>query len=87
MEKFKNIPQDRDTKVISTTISSVLGLDCLIETWTWDGFDGCSYIFEICDINVSIEELSDVISKQHNGAQIESKAVSSYQFFNFSTEN
>ena len=63
-EKFKNIPVDKDTKVLLNTESHFGPYDCVLQKWLWDGIYGNSLIFMKEDVkDYAREELrKDVLS-------------------------
>ena len=50
MDKFKNVPLDPDTSIISQEIVKIDGFDAVFQQWTWDGFIGESVIFHSSDV-------------------------------------
>ena len=71
--KWNGIPEDPDTKILRRKIGSVLDHECLIENWSWDGFEGYGYIFMINDINDDLPSVIDQVSKLNGNVIVETK--------------
>lgn len=89
-EKFKNIPTDEDTKIISEFETKFDTLDCVLQTWLYDGIQGTSLIFFKPDLeNTTPEIIKNEIKASGLLKDLESTITFSqnpkhdYAFFNF----
>ncbi|MBE9549442.1 MAG: hypothetical protein IMF09_08575 [Proteobacteria bacterium] len=60
-DKFKNLPVDNETRIISRKNTTLGEYDVLYEVWTWDGICAESIIFVTTDVsgfsNAELEQL------------------------------
>lgn len=89
-EKFKNIPIDKDTKIILELETKFGSLDCVLQTWLYDGFEGTSLIFLKADLeNTTSENIKNEIKQSGLLTDSDSSITYSgnprhdYCFFNF----
>ena len=84
-EKFKNIPVDDDTRIISREQIKVGKYDAIHEKWFWEGVYAESYVFFNEDIKGLIEE--DILSLTSQKKQFSTyKKLDRYTFVNFNFE-
>ena len=90
IEKFENIPTDKDTKIISEIKTKFGTLDCVLQTWYYDGIQGTSLIFLKTDLeNTTNENIKNEIKESGLLKNLESTITFSqnpkheYVFFNF----
>jgi len=84
-EKFKNIPVDDDTRIISREQIKVGKYDTIHEKWFWDGVYAESYVFFNEDIKGLSEE--DILSFTGQKKQFSVyKKLDIYTFVNFNFE-
>ena len=82
-EKFKNIPVDDDTRIISREQIKVGDCDVIHEKWFWDGVYAESYVFFNEDIkDLSKEEVLALANKEGTTY----KKLDRYTFVNFNFE-
>ena len=82
-EKFKNIPVDEDTRIISREQIKIEDYDAIHEKWFWDGINADSYVFFNEDIKgLNEEEVLRLANKE--GATY--KKSDRYTFVNFNFE-
>jgi len=80
MNKFNEVKQDSDTKILFSKEIQVGGFDVLHEKWIWDGIEAQSYIFYNEDIkHLGENELLEIVGKQRTTYSKESI----YTFVNF----
>lgn len=66
--KFSSAEPDPDTKLRSRNKISLDGIDCLVETWSWDGILAGSAIFHSDDITrLSDNEVVKLATRAHKG--------------------
>lgn len=64
-DKFKSVPVEKDTKVLSRKIIKLGDLDAQLEKWSWEGIKAQSVIFSEADIvGQSDEALITLIKAQ-----------------------
>ncbi len=81
-EKFKNIPVDEDTRIISREQIKIGDYDVIHEKWFWDGIYADSYVF----FNEDIKDLSeeDVLTLTYQKKPFATyKKLDTYTFVNF----
>ena len=79
-EKFKEIPVEADTKILSRKETKLGPYDAVLEEWFWDGIKAKSYIFANEDIEgVSEEELKKLVNSEPTTYKKKEK----YTFVNF----
>ena len=91
-EKFLNIPTDLDTTIVFSSEMLFHDLDCVYQTWIYDGIKGSSLIFYQEDLQgVAPETIegyiraSDLLVDRASSITC-SKNSGSYAFFNFNFE-
>lgn len=90
MKNFDNIPRD-DGAILFRTENKFGELDCVFETWIWDGIQANSIIFHKNNVShLSDEELEKMIKeslifKKDNSVTI-SRKNEKYTFVNFNFE-
>jgi len=89
-EKFKNIPTDEDTTIISEFETKFGTLDCVLQTWSYDGVQGTSLIFFKPDLeNTNIENIkneimeSGLLTDPTNTITSSQNPKHDFAFFNF----
>ena len=91
-DKFKNVPVDDDTRILSQEIKRLDKFEALYQLWSWDGYKGESIIFSDDDVkNLSEAEIKEIIRKSSLLKDKESKMTfsqsgSGYTFINFNFE-
>lgn len=91
-EKFKNIPLDPDTHLISTFETKFSEHDCVYQIWVYDSIRASSLIFYKNDIkDLSYEELENLLRTSslmsNNTSEITISSISDdYTFINFNFE-
>ena len=82
-EKFKNIPVDEGTTIISREQIKVGDYDAIHEKWFWDGVYADSYVFFNKDLKgLSEEEVLKLANKEGTTY----KKLDRYTFVNFNFE-
>ncbi|MFT7299147.1 MAG: hypothetical protein ACI9WO_001969 [Sphingobacteriales bacterium] len=65
-DKFKNIPTDEETQMLSAKEIKIAGYDALHQKWIWDDLNGETLVFSTPDIQaLSEKELKDLILENH----------------------
>ncbi len=91
-DRFKNVPLDNETKILSEHIVELGNYEALFQVWSWDGHIAQSIIFT----ETEAEKLSDdVIEKlirtlKFIDKEIElriNRSVKGYTFVNFTMNN
>ncbi len=90
--KFKEIPIDKDTKIVFRQETKVDKFDCLHEVWSWDSIIAESLIFDNEDVeNLNDNELQMMITSPgipYPGSSVLIKrSDSGYTFVNFNLRN
>jgi len=49
--KFKNVPVEEDTRILSQKVVQLNGIDALYQSWAWDGIRASSLIFSEEDVS------------------------------------
>ena len=84
-EKFKNIPVDEGTRIISREQIKIGDYDVIHEKWFWDGIYADSYVFFNEDIKDLNEE--DILKLTNQIQQFSTyKKLDTYTFVNFDFE-
>ena len=84
-EKFKNIPVDEGTRIISRVQVKIEDYDAIHEKWFWDGIYADSYIFFNEDIKDLREE--EILNLTNQIKQfVTYKKLDAYTFVNFDFE-
>ncbi len=84
-EKFKNVPIEKDTKILSIGYMKVGEYDARIERWFWEGVHAFSMIFLKTDVeHISTSNLIDLI-RQKTGIidEFEFSDSGEYLFFSY----
>ncbi len=63
MDKFKDVPVEKETKVISRKIIKLDTLEAQHEKWRWDGITAQSIVFAEADIKDQTEEQLIILIK------------------------
>ncbi len=85
---FDEIPNDNDTKIISTELIKIEGIECLKQEWLWEGIKGKSIIVP----TESIKELSEnrlmkyICGLQTNKQELTKANKGKYIFYNYQFE-
>jgi hypothetical protein len=87
-DKFKKVPVDGDTRILSSEERKIGDYDVLIQLWSWDGIMGGSVIFANEDIaGLDEDKIMELVKKSefvNEDASINAnKSDSGYTFFNF----
>lgn len=86
-DKFKEIPVDKETKILLNANETLNDLDVLYQKWFWDGITAESFIFLNHDITaISEEETVKMVQnspRMDNGSQTTYKKGALYTFVNF----
>jgi len=90
MNNFKDLPVDKDTRIIKNSEIQINGIDVLNQKWNFDGIIGNSIIFKSPDVsNLSDTELLEFI-KEHSEIKINGSVTFSdkngYRFVNYNFE-
>lgn len=87
-EKFKDLPIEKDTQIILSTVAKIEDYDVVYQKWIWDGITAESVIFFNEDIVGLTEEqikkevtLCTAMVKENS--QMTFKKVDNYTFVNF----
>ena len=85
IEKFSNLPLDKDTKILATNYVTLAGFDTKVEIWSWQGIYASSLIFYKADVcHLSKSELLKIIKKESNLLNnFTYKDTGEYIFFNY----
>ena len=63
-EKFKNVPVEEDTKILSRKLEKIGAYEVLHEKWFWDGIQAESIIFANEDIEgLNEEEVKNLVGE------------------------
>ncbi len=85
-EKFKNIPTEDDTKILSRKEKKILNYDVIHEVWIWEGIKAESFIFFNEDINdLSEEEILRILGKNKEHTTYQKTDEYTFVNFNFMT--
>jgi len=90
MNNFKDLPADKDTRIIKQSEIQINNIPALDQKWNFDGIIGSSLIFNTIDVDkFSDTELLDVI-KEHSEIKINGSVTFSdkngYRFVNYNFE-
>lgn len=93
IDKFKNIPNDPDTNILTSFETKFNDLDCVFQTWLYDGIKGNSIILYKYDIENYTKEIieeqirqSDLMKDNNESITYSSSQDHDYCFFNFNFE-
>jgi hypothetical protein len=87
-DKFKEVPVDADTRILSSEERKIGDYDVLVQLWSWDGVMGGSLIFANEDVDgLDEDEIMELVTASgfvRKDASISTdKSDSRYTFFNF----
>lgn len=87
-EKFKNLPVDEDTQIISSLEVKIDSYDVVHQKWSWSGIHAESVIFYNDDVaELTEEQIKNEVKLCPNlikeGSQITYKKGDTYTFVNF----
>lgn len=89
-EKFRDIPVDEDTRIISREFVKVGDLDAVREKWSWEGILGETLIFATGDVkdmdDVALEQLLREQEKLEDNLKVIIKRGERFVFVNFRFE-
>jgi hypothetical protein len=89
--KWDDIPVEEDTRIIHRIEAALNDLDCVYETWFWDGVQAQSLIFIEEELTISLENMEKEIRENttlldYKDSDITTKVTNGYVFFNFNFE-
>ena len=73
--KFKNIPQDEDTRIFSRKLQKYENLEFCIEHWSWDGIHGRSVIFLTAQVKDKTDQELETLARKLSAATEKHKAT------------
>ena len=87
-DKFKKVPVDADTRILSSEERKIGDYDALIQLWSWDGIMGSSVIFANEDVaGLDEDEIAEIVKASgfvRKEASVEAnKSDSGYTFCSF----
>lgn len=87
-EKFKDLPEDQDTKIIASLEAKIGNYDVVYQKWYWGGIYAESIIFFNEDIaELSEEEIKNEVAEKttllKDNSQMTFKKLDTYTFVNF----
>ena len=87
-DKFKKVPVDEDTRILSSEEGRIGDYDVLVQLWSWDGIMGASVIFANEDIaGVDEDEIMQMVKTSdfvnEDSSITADRSDSGYTFFNF----
>ena len=90
-DKFKNIPVEKDTRILFRNEAKLGDYDVLYEMWSWEGISAESIIFASDDISaLTDEELEQEVRKstllKKESAVTIKRLDSGFTFVNFNFE-
>ncbi len=90
MNDFKDLPVDKDTRIIKQSEIQIKNIDALDQKWSWDGIIGNSIIFKSPDVsNFTDTKLLEFI-KENSEIKINGSVTFSdkngYRFLNYNFE-
>jgi len=90
-DKFKNVPVEKDTRILFRIEAKLGGYDVLYERWSWEGISAESLIFVNDDVpDLTDEELEQEVRKsplvKKESAVTIKRLDAGYTFVNFNFE-